>query len=258
MELTNKEFWNKGYTNWQIGVLPDPHSLSDFELMKIFEEYLPSKKGLNLVEIGCGGSKWLPYFYHKFGYNIFGIDYSEIGVEKAKQNLEMLNCNGEIWRFDFLHDLPASLYDSFDILISLGVVEHFNRPEKILKIFSRLLRSDGIIITVCPNMRGLSGYMQKVFSRETYNLHKIFSVHTLKLWHIRANFEIIYNSYLYLSDFGKIFPIWDRLPAGIQFLYSKINGVINIFYILFYKLVKNINNCFPFLCSMMIVIGRKK
>lgn len=258
MELTNKEFWNKGYTDRQIGILPHPRLLFDFELMKILEEYLPSKKGFNLIEMGCGGSKWLPYFYRKFGYNVFGIDYSEAGVEKAKQNLKILNCNGKIWCLDFLRDLPASLYNSFDILISLGVVEHFTHPERILEIFAKLLRNGGIIVTICPNKIGLPGYMHKAFSRETYNLHKIFNLDTLKLWHIRANFKIIHSSYLYLSDLSKFFPIEHRLPTGLLSLYSKINYLINVFYILFYKLVKNINNCFPFLCSMMIVIGRKK
>jgi len=257
MELTSREFWNKGYSNRHVGALPNSHSLFDFEIMKILQQYLPSRKGLNLIEMGCGGSKWLPYFYRKFRYNVFGVDYSKTGVEKARENLVMSNCKGRIWHLDFVQDLPSNLYNSFDILMSVGVIEHFDHPEKILGIFAKLLQKGGTIVTICPNMTGLAGYMQKVLSRETYNLHKIFSLASLRSWHIKTNFRIIYGSYFYLSDFGKVLPIWDRLPSSIRPLYSGINSFINNFFVLSYRLIKKINEYFPFLCSMVIVIGVK-
>jgi len=258
MVLSKKEFWDKSFVRRQMALLPDPHLLFDFELMKLLEKFLPRQRGLSVIEMGCGGSKWLPYFSRRFGYKVFGIDYSEIGVKKAKENLQALGCSGKIWHLNFINELPVSLHNSFDILISLGVIEHFTEPEKILEIFARLLRKDGMIITVCPNMGGLSGYMQRFFSRETYDLHKIFRLDRLKLWHVGNNFQIVHSSYLYLSDFSKIFPIYERLPRFFGCLYLKVNYAVNLIYILSYKIVKEVSNIFPALSSTMVIIARKE
>jgi len=37
-----------------------------------------------LLEIGGGGSAWLPYFAKEFGFEAYGIDYSELGLPTGR------------------------------------------------------------------------------------------------------------------------------------------------------------------------------
>ena len=41
-----------------------------------------------LLEIGCGGSAWLPYLAKESGFEVYGIDYSELACQQAAQVLE--------------------------------------------------------------------------------------------------------------------------------------------------------------------------
>ena len=38
-----------------------------------------------LLEMGAGASQWLPYLHARFGFAVTGLDYSEIGCERARE-----------------------------------------------------------------------------------------------------------------------------------------------------------------------------
>src|SRR5579871_3084155 len=42
----------------------------------------------SLLEIGCGGSRFLPYFARSFGFTVSGLDYSATGCEQARRVLK--------------------------------------------------------------------------------------------------------------------------------------------------------------------------
>lgn len=81
-------------------------------------------RGKKLLEVGCARSVWLPYFAKEFGFRVSGIDYSEIGCQQAIEVLHREGVQGEVVCTD-LWALPPSLVGQFDVLISCGVVEHF-------------------------------------------------------------------------------------------------------------------------------------
>src|SRR4051794_41777320 len=37
-----------------------------------------------LIEVGCAGSAWLPYFAREHGFHVTGLDYSPRGCEQAE------------------------------------------------------------------------------------------------------------------------------------------------------------------------------
>jgi 2-polyprenyl-3-methyl-5-hydroxy-6-metoxy-1,4-benzoquinol methylase len=141
-------------------------------LNKIFSRLLKDVpvKGKKLVEIGCGNSSWLPYFSKQFGFDVYGIDYSEEGCEQAEKILQRENVDGTIYCTDAFN--PAEdLHSEFDVVLSFGVIEHFTDTVSTLEAFSKYLKPGGLLITTIPNMSGLNGWLHKIMNRALYDIH---------------------------------------------------------------------------------------
>ncbi len=150
----------------------DLHFFPQRAIHKLFKKALEGRntRGMKLLEIGCGNSAWLPYLKNEFGFDVYGIDYSEEGCEQAKKILEREGVDGTIYCTDAF--TPAEdLLSEFDVVCSFGVVEHFNDTAKTLHAFSGYLRKGGLLITAIPNMCGINGWMHKVMNRQLYDIH---------------------------------------------------------------------------------------
>ena len=93
-----------------------------------------------------------------FDCSVTGLDYSEIGCEEARLILENNNVEGEIVCCDFFSP-PESMLNRYDVVISFGVLEHFENTSDCTKAFSRFLRPGGLLLTVIPNMNGIPGLL---------------------------------------------------------------------------------------------------
>ncbi|HUU64049.1 MAG TPA: class I SAM-dependent methyltransferase [Dehalococcoidia bacterium] len=111
---------------------------------ELFLSYLP-KEG-KIVDAGCGLGKWVNYLKQR-GYDIVGIDNSELAVAKLKNFDESLQVElGDILDIHY----PDS---SLDAYISMGVVEHFeDGPTPALKEAYRVLKPGGLIFVSVPTV----------------------------------------------------------------------------------------------------------
>lgn len=111
-------------------------------LKPLFNKYLP-KQG-KILEAGCGLAKWV-ISLTKQGYNIQGVDNNQFVVNKVKKLYPQI----KIEKADVIN-LPYK-DGSFDIYLSLGVVEHFEAgPKKALNEALRVLKKDGIVFIEVP------------------------------------------------------------------------------------------------------------
>jgi cyclopropane fatty-acyl-phospholipid synthase-like methyltransferase len=104
--------------------------------------------GDSVLDIGCGIGRWVRYLLER-RVNCTGIDSSEVAVRKAKVFLrEMAREDsvqiGDAARLDFKEE-------SFDGIISFGLLEHFPNHEEVLKAWIALLKDGGKIIISVPN-----------------------------------------------------------------------------------------------------------
>lgn len=142
----------------------------NLQLHIFFKNLLKESKQLSVLEIGCANSIWPIYFHQHFNAEVYGIDYSEVGCEKSRALLKHHRVPGEVYCSD-LFSPPPDLLQRFDLVVSFGVVEHFENTSSCLKSCSAFVKPGGLLMTLIPNIPGFVGFIQKFVDREVYNVH---------------------------------------------------------------------------------------
>jgi len=126
------------------------NSFIEKRIKKSFE----NTETLKIIELGCGRATSSIYQAKKLGANITVTDYSEAALEIARRNLKKYNVEANVKQAD-LYQLPF-VDETFDVVISLGVMEHINDPINAYKEMHRILRPNGVVISMnVPERRNI-------------------------------------------------------------------------------------------------------
>lgn len=167
-------------------------------------------EGKRVLEIGAGDSYWLPYLAEKFpGSQFTGLDYSAKGCELLSQRASRAKVPVEVICADLFAGVP-SIDIPFDVVISFGVVEHFDDLGKTLAAKRRYLHNDGIMFTLIPNMAGILGTLTKRLDPEVYAQHNPHDLHSFLDGHRRAGLTPVSWGYLGASNFGILSSCIDK------------------------------------------------
>ncbi len=147
----------------------------------IFREAAPA----SVLEVGCGNSRWLPYLARTYAVRVAGIDYSEAGAELARKRLRDARVDGEIVTAD-VFDVGGEDVGQFDLVYSLGVVEHFDSPERILKQMLGLVAPGGVLLTGVPNLASIHGLMMRIYQPKVLARHRPLTKRDLARAYARA------------------------------------------------------------------------
>lgn len=123
-----------------------------------------------MLEVGAGASRWLPYLAATWGAEVWGLDYSAIGCDLARDALASAGVRGTVLERD-LFDRNDDLIGCFDLVYSLGLVEHFDDTSAVVGAIAHFARRGGVVITAVPNMCGAMGALQRLADREVYAQH---------------------------------------------------------------------------------------
>jgi SAM-dependent methyltransferase len=191
---------------------------------ELYKRVLPSgSEGMRFLEVGCGRSTWLPYFAREFGLAVDGIDYSDLGARQAARILESEGVQGEIVCADFFSP-PPGMRLSYDIVWSLGVVEHFADTSLALSALAEFLKPGGLLLTVIPNLAGVLGPIQKLINRPVYDVHVPLDRDALAAAHEEVGFEVSWCDYFLFASLdvnienwrgSRIHPVAVRLRSWI-------------------------------------------
>jgi 2-polyprenyl-3-methyl-5-hydroxy-6-metoxy-1,4-benzoquinol methylase len=204
-DKAEKSYWDMTYSPEYAPPAVDPRDpgLKNFverQFHRYFRRTLSSMNGGELLEIGCGGSRYLPYFSKEFGLHVSGIDYSEAGCDSSSRILAREGVSGKIICTD-LFDPPQSLHERFDAVVSLGVVEHFEDTKNCIAAIARFVKPGGLVLTFIPNMVGLVGRLQKQFDRHVFEKHVPLDKVLLRQAHEQAGLLVKECEYFLFSSF---------------------------------------------------------
>lgn len=201
--LTQKKYWDN---NWEKIKLPQiidiKHSTkSTKELDSIFHKFLNKDENKQLIEIGCAPGTWLDYFYKNFKYKANGIEYTENGVQNTIDNLKILKTPLKLISGDFL---KYKFKEQYDVVFSMGFIEHFTSPELIIKKQLDILKKGGLLIIGIPNLRYFNSLVEKIFCSK-----KIIESHNKKIMTLDFFEKIIKENQIkkvYLDYIGSFNP----------------------------------------------------
>jgi 2-polyprenyl-3-methyl-5-hydroxy-6-metoxy-1,4-benzoquinol methylase len=138
---------------------------------------------LRVLDLGCGNGS-LSHLIAQQGYEVVGVEDSESGVNYARQTFP--NCH---FIQASIYDLPfAELENSFDIVLSVEVIEHLLYPKELVRAAKKCLKPNGRLILTTPYhgylknlVLAISGKMDSHFTSLWDGGHiKFFSVATLR------------------------------------------------------------------------------
>lgn len=103
-----------------------------------------------VLDYGCGTGHLIKRF--KKGYEAWAYDISAYALESVNVVAPHANI---CYDFESLRD------NTFDLVISLHVLEHIQNPLESLLGFFKILKKDGILIYAVPNVSGIGQKMKK-------------------------------------------------------------------------------------------------
>lgn len=148
-------------------------------LDRILAARLPRQGQRRLLEVGCASGKWLVYFHRRFGFAVTGCDYSETGCQIARRNLEAAGVPGDIVQQDLFTMAPGG----YEVVFSTGLIEHFTDARGVVARLASAVEPGGRLVTVVPNLSGLSGAYHRWLKPETFETHRVVTRAQLHAWH---------------------------------------------------------------------------
>jgi len=149
--LTKREYWDR---QWESLELPVAHDLENgtglaLPILKFFEGVLARRPPKTVLEVGGAPGGYLAYFARHYGSEIHAMDYSEAGCKKTEENFRILGCPITVHRRDIF--AVEEGFPKFDLVYSLGLIEHFADPLAVVKAHRNLMKVDGTMILGVPH-----------------------------------------------------------------------------------------------------------
>jgi SAM-dependent methyltransferase len=189
MELTEKEYWEKFWGSFIVPNKVDLTFSNDLNIAKILDKFLVADSKKKAFEVGCAPGKWLIYLSEKYNYSVDGCEYIEAASKKTIENLKVCGVQGfTIFTGDFL---KKDFDTKYDVVISLGFIEHFEDANSVCKKHADLLKKNGLLIIGIPKLTGLNYYVAKQIDKSIDD--KLIPNHNLSIMNLN-----------YFEDIGSI------------------------------------------------------
>jgi len=197
-DLIDKKYWNNYWKDISLPleIKKTKKNLYLNEILNVFDKYLQINENLSVLEIGGSPGQFLVYMHNNYKYNINCLDYSEIGCLKTEDNFKLLNINGMVYKEDlFSENLNLPM---FDIVYSLGFIEHFNDINLVISNHLKLLKPGGILLIGTPNLKGIYRWFLKRLAPELLSQHNLstMNISNWKSFELEYKLEVMFKGYV--------------------------------------------------------------
>lgn len=228
-DIAGKEHWDVLYEGEELPsqkwIWNPTYYHQDATLHALIGE-INASQAKSVMEVGCGGSIWLPYIARTTGVTPFGLDYSEPGCDLTRQYLEMHEVEGKIWCADLFNASPEEI-GRYDFVYSLGLAEHFSDLEGVLSAMMKFVRPGGTLFTLVPYLRSIHGLMMWIWQPELLRKHELISKRRLLKASKNIGLEEVHGGYLGVFTMmivpWALYPRWPGLVPQAERWVERIN-----------------------------------
>jgi 2-polyprenyl-3-methyl-5-hydroxy-6-metoxy-1,4-benzoquinol methylase len=216
--LTKQHDWVKYYECRKVEKLDKSAHEKSF-----IDDYLTGKTG-KIFELGCGGSSILARSA-LLGWDVGGIDFNKEGLNLIENYLSQKSYDhsnlvcGDVFSYDC-----SRLENKYDLLVSFGFLEHFKTPQIIINRWKKILKNDGMVISMIPNLFNINKYFLKKYPPELWAQHVLYSPQDMDRFHIDAGLKPIKKArYCERYDIHMLTP-WNIIEQkiGNKFIFKGI------------------------------------
>jgi len=150
-------------------------------------EFAELKEKQDFLEIGCGSGAVSKYIAERYHLNVTGVDVDPEQIELAKKNAN------KIFNLRFLAADATHLAfedNSFDIVLSFGVMHHIPNWLDVMEEIKRVLRPKSYFIYMDLVYHELTAKIGRAVSQN----YGIMTMKDLNLFIEKSNFSIIHES----------------------------------------------------------------
>lgn len=164
------DVWNELFENLDLSYTENSDTQGKlFEMVKVsFLDELFPKGNLRMLEVGSG-TGFVSLYFAKRGYRVTLLDTSSEILEAAKKNFQKEKALG-----DFVvgnaEELPFR-ENEFDIVMSFGLLEHFENPKKVIGEMSRVLKVGGFFFADIVPKRFSCQFFGNIFNALVSSLY---------------------------------------------------------------------------------------
>jgi 2-polyprenyl-3-methyl-5-hydroxy-6-metoxy-1,4-benzoquinol methylase len=192
------ELWDRAYDRDPDG---DPAccGLGSAPERAIFNSLLKCTRplpGETLVELGCGGSRWLPLLAMHADVRVAGVDFSMKGVELARRLLQSARADDSGIVHQRIDDYVPRHAGKFDIAVSFGLIEHFEDLEEIIRCHVNCVRPGGRIYMSAPNLSGPNLSWARFVAPDLFDWHQPISARMVAQACLRQGCTHVASNYL--------------------------------------------------------------
>jgi cyclopropane fatty-acyl-phospholipid synthase-like methyltransferase len=245
--LTSKNYWENYYHKSIV-------SLDNLKIGRTYDAYwdlIFESDVKNVIEIGAFPGRYLTYVADKYKVEPTAFDFqTDLGIINEYFKL----CNIEKYNVISADFFEYSFEKKYDLVMSIGFVEHFENFNKVLSMQCELVNEGGFIFIQVPNKRYLRYFFGILADSENLKAHnlKVMDKRVFKNVLDEMGFEILALDY----------------TGPFQFTLHNDNGKKN-FRFLIYKIFRLIFKTFglnkivekfpsKFWSASIVVVGRKK
>jgi SAM-dependent methyltransferase len=169
--LTDTEHWD---SYWERACALPVEATRDAQsstaaILRVMDRFAVRDSPLSVLELGGAPGGYVAHLHRRFGHDVCVLDNSQVGVELTRKNFELLGIPGRVLQRDlFCADPPIP---QFDVVYSLGLIEHFEDTQAIVAAHLMYVRPGGRLIIGCPNLRGVNGLLLRTLSPQALDWH---------------------------------------------------------------------------------------
>lgn len=175
-------------------------------ILRIVKRCTKGNKSGRLLEIGTGSG---------FLISLLEQNYPQMAISGLEYDSRLVELTNSKLKKSFVHQGNAESFNldsSFDLIVSLQVIEHLYSPESMIDCVLEHLNNGGIFIFTTPNLGCLSNKVMK----DKWHGYRIdhVSLKSRTEWDellLSKGFEKIYSG----STFFTGIPMFNKLPFGI-------------------------------------------
>ena len=111
-----------------------------------------------VLDVGCGTGDMCSLVAESGAKSVTGVDYAPEAISEAEKKYQAEN-------LQFVCDDVRAIEGTFDVIISLGTLEHMDDPLEMLHYLKSKLNDGGSLIVTSPNWTNARGYVLQTLLR---------------------------------------------------------------------------------------------